>query len=503
MPVEYPIPLGFGSSSGGAIGELNFLGTWDAGTNTPSLSDGGTGTAGDFYKVSVAGSTSLDGITDWNIGDWVITTTDGAGSRWEKIDQTEVVASVFGRTGTVSATASDYDASQVDNDSGVAGAFVSDALDTNASAASDAQSDIDGHVDGGANKHDASEVDVEGALAHFPAGDLQTSLGTANTDISSNASAAAGAQSDIDDHVDGGANKHDASEVDVEGALAHFPAGDLQTSLGTANTDISSNASAAAGAQSDIDGHVDGGANKHDASEVDVEGSLTNFPAGDLQTSLGTADTAISSNTSHASGDGSDHADVAANTAARHSEKTGEPSGGFVSTSAGAGDSGKGVLLDGSGLLSTTFLPSGASGRQTQKVSGGTTLDGTGSFVDVTNGTTTCEVTLTGLADGNIVLVHFSAAITIRGAGKPGALTISATNMNESGDINTPYGLVRHGLTDFVGVVTEVLSGTYTFTKSGAGTSVITLRFNGVDGDVEIDFAGDANVYAEITAMKL
>ena len=39
------------------------------------------------------------------------------------------VTSVFSRTGAITATASDYDASQVDNDSGVDGAFVSDALD--------------------------------------------------------------------------------------------------------------------------------------------------------------------------------------------------------------------------------------------------------------------------------------------------------------------------------------------------------------------------------------
>ncbi len=44
------------------------------------------------------------------------------------------VASVFGRTGMVTAAASDYDASQVDNDSGVAGAKVSDALDALATA---------------------------------------------------------------------------------------------------------------------------------------------------------------------------------------------------------------------------------------------------------------------------------------------------------------------------------------------------------------------------------
>lgn len=40
------------------------------------------------------------------------------------------VTSVFGRTGIVGAQVSDYNASQVDNDSGVSGTFVSDALDT-------------------------------------------------------------------------------------------------------------------------------------------------------------------------------------------------------------------------------------------------------------------------------------------------------------------------------------------------------------------------------------
>jgi len=39
------------------------------------------------------------------------------------------VSSVFGRTGAVTAGASDYDASQVDNDSSVSGSTVKDALD--------------------------------------------------------------------------------------------------------------------------------------------------------------------------------------------------------------------------------------------------------------------------------------------------------------------------------------------------------------------------------------
>jgi len=56
------------------------------------------------------------------------------------------VFDVFGRVGNVVAAASDYDASQVDNDSGVIGAFVSDALDTLETAAGNAQTAADNAV---------------------------------------------------------------------------------------------------------------------------------------------------------------------------------------------------------------------------------------------------------------------------------------------------------------------------------------------------------------------
>jgi hypothetical protein len=80
---------------GGTVG-LTYKGTWDASTNSPSLSSG-VGTNGDYYVVNVAGSTNLDGITDWQIGDWAIFN----GSVWQKIDQSNTVTSVNGETGAV------------------------------------------------------------------------------------------------------------------------------------------------------------------------------------------------------------------------------------------------------------------------------------------------------------------------------------------------------------------------------------------------------------------
>ena len=53
------------------ISALQYEGTWNASTNTPALASS-VGTPGDYYIVSVAGTTNLTGITDWQLGDWVI-----------------------------------------------------------------------------------------------------------------------------------------------------------------------------------------------------------------------------------------------------------------------------------------------------------------------------------------------------------------------------------------------------------------------------------------------
>jgi hypothetical protein len=78
------------------VGGLDYQGTWNATTNTPTLASG-VGTNGFYYVVATAGSTNLDGVTDWQIGDWAIYN----GTAWQKIDQTNLVTSVAGRTGAV------------------------------------------------------------------------------------------------------------------------------------------------------------------------------------------------------------------------------------------------------------------------------------------------------------------------------------------------------------------------------------------------------------------
>jgi hypothetical protein len=83
----------------GLIGGSTYQGTWNALTNTPPLTSS-VGTSGYYYIVNVAGSTNLNGITDWNIGDWAIFN----GGVWQKVDNTDAVVSVNGFTGAVSLT---------------------------------------------------------------------------------------------------------------------------------------------------------------------------------------------------------------------------------------------------------------------------------------------------------------------------------------------------------------------------------------------------------------
>ena len=85
-------------------GTVNYKGTWDASTNNPPLSNPPVAsTKGDYYVVSTAGTQFS--IT-FGVGDWIISN----GTAWEKVDLTDAVSSVFGRTGAVVGVSTDYSA---------------------------------------------------------------------------------------------------------------------------------------------------------------------------------------------------------------------------------------------------------------------------------------------------------------------------------------------------------------------------------------------------------
>lgn len=81
--------FGFNGNVNNYISGLTFKGAWNANTNVPFLQSG-IGVAGEYYIVSVAGTTNLDGIIDWQIGDWAI--FEGATNMWQKIDNHDIVS---------------------------------------------------------------------------------------------------------------------------------------------------------------------------------------------------------------------------------------------------------------------------------------------------------------------------------------------------------------------------------------------------------------------------
>jgi hypothetical protein len=88
------------------LGALKYYGVWNAATNTPTVVPASAANKGTYYKVSVAGNVVVDGNTNWGVGDWIVSD----GTTWDKIDNTDAVVSVNGKTGIITLTAADVNA---------------------------------------------------------------------------------------------------------------------------------------------------------------------------------------------------------------------------------------------------------------------------------------------------------------------------------------------------------------------------------------------------------
>ncbi|MCF8861603.1 putative tail fiber protein [Agrobacterium phage OLIVR2] len=109
------------------IGAMNFKGLWDADTNTPAIPIADAANKGWYYVVSVTGTTPIDGVSDWSVGDWIVSN----GTAWDKIDSSDQVTSVNGKTGSVVLNKSDVGLANVANKSEadmVASGAIADAL---------------------------------------------------------------------------------------------------------------------------------------------------------------------------------------------------------------------------------------------------------------------------------------------------------------------------------------------------------------------------------------
>jgi len=82
------------------VGALQYQGVWNASTNSPALASS-SGTKGYFYVVGTSGTTTLDGLASWSVGDWAIYD----GTEWRKLDGVaSEVLSVAGLTGGITAS---------------------------------------------------------------------------------------------------------------------------------------------------------------------------------------------------------------------------------------------------------------------------------------------------------------------------------------------------------------------------------------------------------------
>jgi hypothetical protein len=90
-------------------GSLHYQTTWDADLNLPAIPIASATNLGWYYVVGTAGETIVNGISDWKVGDWLISN----GEAWQKIDNTDAVLSWNGRMGAVMPESGDYDTDDV------------------------------------------------------------------------------------------------------------------------------------------------------------------------------------------------------------------------------------------------------------------------------------------------------------------------------------------------------------------------------------------------------
>lgn len=67
------------------LGSMRFVDLWNADTNTPPIPAAAPENTGLYYSVNVVGTTEIDGISDWGLGDFLVSN----GTVWQKIDNSE------------------------------------------------------------------------------------------------------------------------------------------------------------------------------------------------------------------------------------------------------------------------------------------------------------------------------------------------------------------------------------------------------------------------------
>jgi hypothetical protein len=309
------------------LGGLNYQGTWNANTNTPPLATPAScGTQGHYYITSVGGSTNLDGIASWSLGDWAIC---GGGGLWQRVgNSTGGVTTVNSKTGaTINLNTDDIPQGSANNyyPSGDATKMdyltVTQAvnLDTVESGVSSNTTSIGTNGAGiSANASNISTnttaIALNTAKNTYPSGDatkvghltvtqsvnldtMETAIGTNTTNISSNASSIGTNTSAI--ALNTAKNSYPSGDATKMGHLTVTQAVNLDTmesAIGTNTTDIGSNTSAIA---------LNTAKSTYPSGDATKVGHLTVTQAVNLdtmETAIGANSTNIGSNTTALSG---------------------------------------------------------------------------------------------------------------------------------------------------------------------------------------------------------
>jgi hypothetical protein len=86
------------------VGSIVYQGVWNASTNTPAIPVAAVGNKGYYYKVSVAGTTAINGFSAWTLGDLIISD----GTAWANVQGgSSDVVSVAGKVGAVTLASGD------------------------------------------------------------------------------------------------------------------------------------------------------------------------------------------------------------------------------------------------------------------------------------------------------------------------------------------------------------------------------------------------------------
>lgn len=177
------------------LGGVKYIDNWNASTNTPTLPDPTT-VKGNYYVVDVAGTQTGpefdDGSITFAVKDWVISN----GIVWKKVDNSEAVASVFGRLGNIVALAGDYTSFYVRHDVNNQG--------LTATQQGNARTNINAQqlITGGATTITASNLTANRALISNGSGKVAVSPVT-STELSYLDGVTSGIQGQLDSKLEG------------------------------------------------------------------------------------------------------------------------------------------------------------------------------------------------------------------------------------------------------------------------------------------------------------